>query len=55
MEQELREIGFDPNIIYLDWPALGAERQPDAREDGTVIDFQRYKILRTMRLVMNVH
>lgn len=49
----MREMGLDMNLIYVKRPGFNSEGRPGASEDGTVIDLQRYKILRTMRKVLD--
>jgi hypothetical protein len=53
MERDLQEAGLDFNIIYIDPPAFGNEAQSGGAGKGTVIDLQRYRILRTMRNMLN--
>jgi hypothetical protein len=53
VENEMNEFGFDMNVIYIRHHGHDQENQSGAAQDRTVIDLERYKILKTMRMVMN--
>jgi hypothetical protein len=54
MERDLNDFGFDMNVIYVDRHRWNEETQVRSAEDRRVIDLERYRIMKTMRTVMNV-
>ena len=49
----MNDHSFDIPPIRVAPFGRGEERKAKSMEDGTVIDLQRYRILKTIRLVMN--